>query len=514
MLRRQRTGAGIHSASRLIAGGAIVVSAAVLGGCSTDFTRLEQPTYTLAEKSAPRPSEPMGRANAGGPIGAETWPDSGPRGPLPPVTADQRPVATPLPPPVAGGIGPSRPFDAPKKSAAAVPAPPTKPLSVASGRTIDVQQGDTLYAISKRTGYPVSALMEVNGLKNPNLKPGQKLSLPAGPTTRKPLARATAPVTGPAPMAAAPSSALPPIPPAATAPYAPPHATPPASHTPPTVSTSGWTGTHTVKPGEVLYGIARHYKIPVAVLQQQNGITDPTKVRPGTALKVPGVAGETPVAAAPAPLAPPPVVPRVAPVPTPAPAPVEATPATPAAPGMPQPKIINGADQKAPEKQVAALGGTASDATAAAPVDPPVTQAPTKPTVTITPAAGSKFRWPARGSVLSGFGKRPDGTHNDGVNISVPLGSDVVAADSGTVAYAGNELKGYGNLVLIRHDNGWVSAYAHADQLLVKRGDTIKRGQVIAKAGKTGTVDQPQVHFELRQGSKPVDPLPHMEKQL
>ena len=118
-----------------------------------------------------------------------------------------------------------------------------------------------------------------------------------------------------------------------------------------------------------------------------------------------------------------------------------------------------------------------------------------------------------RGTVLAGFGKRPDGTHNDGVNISVPLGTDVVAADSGTVAYAGNELKGYGNLVLIRHDNGWVSAYAHADTLLVKRGDSIKRGQVIAKAGKTGTVDQPQVHFELRQGSKPVDPLPHMEKQ-
>jgi len=88
----------------------------------------------------------------------------------------------------------------------------------------------------------------------------------------------------------------------------------------------------------------------------------------------------------------------------------------------------------------------------------------------------------------------------------------VHAAEAGKVAYAGNELKGYGNLILIRHDNGWVSAYAHNEQLLVKRDEVVRRGQVIAKAGKTGSVDQPQLHFELRQGSKPVDPMLHMEK--
>ena len=126
--------------------------------------------------------------------------------------------------------------------------------------------------------------------------------------------------------------------------------------------------------------------------------------------------------------------------------------------------------------------------------------------------ATGRFRWPARGRVIAAFGKRPDGTHNDGINIAVPQGTEIHAAESGRVAYAGNELKGYGNLVLIRHDNGWVSAYAHADQILVKRDDVVRRGQVIAKAGKTGTVDQPQLHFELRQGAKPVDPLPHMER--
>jgi murein DD-endopeptidase MepM/ murein hydrolase activator NlpD len=88
----------------------------------------------------------------------------------------------------------------------------------------------------------------------------------------------------------------------------------------------------------------------------------------------------------------------------------------------------------------------------------------------------------------------------------------VVAADNGVVAYSGNELKGFGNLILIRHPNGWVTAYAHNEKMLVKRDEVVQRGQVIAMAGKTGSVDQPQLHFELRQGSKPVDPLPHMEK--
>ena len=153
---------------------------------------------------------------------------------------------------------------------------------------------------------------------------------------------------------------------------------------------------------------------------------------------------------------------------------------------------------------------------------PPAAEAaPTKPEQKVAlaaPAAASavadsvKLRWPTTGRVIAGFGGRPDGTHNDGINLAVPLGTEVHAAESGVVAYSGNELKGYGNLVLLRHDNGWVTAYAHNDELLVKRGDKVKRGQVISKAGKTGSVDQPQVHFELRQGSRPVDPTPYLEK--
>ena len=122
------------------------------------------------------------------------------------------------------------------------------------------------------------------------------------------------------------------------------------------------------------------------------------------------------------------------------------------------------------------------------------------------------MRWPVRGKVISNFGAKPTGLKNEGINIAVPEGTSVRAAESGVVAYSGNELKGYGNLVLIQHENGWVSAYGYADRLLVKREDMVKKGQVIAKSGRTGPVDQPQLHFELRQGAKPVDPLAHLEK--
>ncbi|MGA7000635.1 MAG: M23 family metallopeptidase, partial [Pseudolabrys sp.] len=120
------------------------------------------------------------------------------------------------------------------------------------------------------------------------------------------------------------------------------------------------------------------------------------------------------------------------------------------------------------------------------------------------------FRWPVRGRVIAGFGSKPNGTQNDGINLAVPEGTPIKAADDGVVAYAGNELKGYGNLVLIRHSNGFVSAYAHASELMVKRGDTIKRGQVIAHAGQTGNVTSPQLHFEIRKGSTPVDPTQYL----
>src|SRR5207244_4973649 len=116
------------------------------------------------------------------------------------------------------------------------------------------------------------------------------------------------------------------------------------------------------------------------------------------------------------------------------------------------------------------------------------------------------FLWPVRGHVLATYGSRSDGTHNDGINIAAPRGAAVQAADAGVVAYTGNELRGYGNLVLVKHASGWISAYAHSDSILVKRGDPVSRGQAIAKVGTTGGVSEPQLHFELRRGKQPVDP--------
>jgi murein DD-endopeptidase MepM/ murein hydrolase activator NlpD len=124
--------------------------------------------------------------------------------------------------------------------------------------------------------------------------------------------------------------------------------------------------------------------------------------------------------------------------------------------------------------------------------------------------AGNGFRWPVKGRIISKYGSKPGGTRNEGINIAVPEGTSVRAAESGVIAYAGNELKGYGNLILIRHDGGWVTAYAHNKQLFVRRGDTVRRGDVIAKAGQTGSVDSPQVHFELRRGATAVDPMKYL----
>jgi murein DD-endopeptidase MepM/ murein hydrolase activator NlpD len=132
-----------------------------------------------------------------------------------------------------------------------------------------------------------------------------------------------------------------------------------------------------------------------------------------------------------------------------------------------------------------------------------------KPEVT---AAMPSFRWPVRGRVIAGFGPKPSGQQNDGINLAVPEGTPIKAAEDGVVAYAGNELKTYGNLVLVRHANGYVTAYAHASEILVKRDDPVKRGQIIAKAGQTGTVQAPQLHFEIRKGSTPVDPAPFLDK--
>ena len=126
------------------------------------------------------------------------------------------------------------------------------------------------------------------------------------------------------------------------------------------------------------------------------------------------------------------------------------------------------------------------------------------------PRSSGRFAWPLKGRVISRFGAKKGGLHNDGVNIAVKRGTKVRAAENGVIAYSGNELRGFGNLLLIRHADGYTSAYAHVGDLLVKRGQMVKRGQVIARAGSTGNVSIPQLHFEIRKGVKAVDPLKYL----
>ncbi|MFQ5533780.1 MAG: peptidoglycan DD-metalloendopeptidase family protein [Sphingomonadales bacterium] len=133
-----------------------------------------------------------------------------------------------------------------------------------------------------------------------------------------------------------------------------------------------------------------------------------------------------------------------------------------------------------------------------------------KPDPAPPPRAGSSFAWPARGTIVSRFGAKKGGLHNDGINIRVSRQQPVRAAENGVVVYVGNELKSFGKLLLVRHAGNWVTAYAHNDALLVKEGDRISRGQIIARAGSTGRVKNPQLHFEIRKGTRAVDPLRYL----
>ena len=131
-------------------------------------------------------------------------------------------------------------------------------------------------------------------------------------------------------------------------------------------------------------------------------------------------------------------------------------------------------------------------------------QTPIQPIVNY--GAVPSFVWPVRGQVISNFGTNGNGERNDGINIAASLGTPIRASASGTISYAGNELRSYGNLVLIKHDEGYVTAYAHADRIIVNRGDWVAKGQIIAYAGNTGDVTVPQLHFEIRHGVQPLNP--------
>ncbi|MET4199614.1 LysM peptidoglycan-binding domain-containing M23 family metallopeptidase [Bradyrhizobium sp. LA6.12] len=427
-------------------------------GCSADMqSRLSQSNFsnpfaseqTGSVQQAPPPQRELPQYSR-----PQTQPGYYQSQPLPPPA-----VSAPQSYPVAAGGGVSGggrgvssyapPAQPHLETTATVPPRSVAAAQPAGGTKIIVGTSDTLDVLAKRYRVTPQAILAANGYKGPRaLSPGQQLIIPHPAT-------AAAPAPAMAPVAAAP----------AMAPAAKPIA---AVAAPPS--------THFVNHGDTLASIARKNHISSAELARANGLDPSAKLKLGTRLTVPGAktaALAVPVAAAP-----------VA--------------------GTLQPVAV----APAPATKMAAVAApvqSARLAQATANVEEKAAEAPAK--AAETTSALPTFRWPVRGKVVTSYGAKTNGKSNDGINLAVPEGTPVKAAEDGVVAYSGNELKGYGNLVLVRHSNGYVTAYAHASELMVKRGDTIKRGQVIAKSGQSGEVASPQLHFEIRKGSSPVDPL-------
>lgn len=224
---------------------------------------------------------------------------------------------------------------------------------------------------------------------------------------------------------------------------------------------------HIVQKGDTIYSISRRYNVDMSVLTRTNNLYAPYSIYLGQILKLPGSV-------------------------------VEPTEHWISLKKQPTQTAVRNTAKSAPKQTKT---GRKSTRKTAVRLPPPPDR------------AKAKFAWPVNGTVMNKFGSAGGGRHNDGINIKVAEGTFVRAAENGVVAYAGNELKGFGNLLLVKHADGWITAYAHNKEFLVKRGDTVKRGQPMAKAGKTGNAKEPQLHFEIRRGTKAVDPMSYLEKR-
>ena len=352
------------------------------------------------------------------------------------------------------------------------PAPPSGHWTWDGGRPVTVRAGETVHTIARKHGVPASAIMQTNNIASPTaVRPGQRLVIP------RYVSNTGAPV--PVPVQHQAAVAPPPVQPA-PAPVAQPRA-------------AAGDQVHVVQPGESLIGLSRRYNVPLATLAKANNVPVYHKVAMGDRVTIPGAARIQATTQA--------TMQRPAPVQQPA------TQVAAASANWPQPAQPAVQPPRAAAPAVAKVQSVPVESARVASEAP----AP-EPVVKQAEATGSmpSFRWPVKGRIIAGFGQTANGATNDGINLAVPEGTPVKAAEDGVVAYAGNELKGYGNLVLVRHSNGYVSAYANASELLVKRGDTVKRGQTIAHAGQTGNVTSPQLHFEIRKGSTPVDPTKYL----
>lgn len=228
--------------------------------------------------------------------------------------------------------------------------------------------------------------------------------------------------------------------------------------------------THTVAKGDTLYNISKKYNVDITSLSRLNDLDAPYTLNVGQVLALPEtLAGTTKV--------------------------VQST----------SPQTSN--TKKTPSAAKTSTATSKNTVKTAASSKKITKSAPRK---NVSAYRKTKFMWPVNGKVVSNFGVVGKGRKNDGINIKAALGTNVKAADKGVVAYAGNELKGFGNLVLIKHSDGYITAYAHNDKLYVKKGQKVIRGEKIATVGSTGSVNTPQLHFEVRAGKKAVNPRSYL----
>jgi murein DD-endopeptidase MepM/ murein hydrolase activator NlpD len=344
------------------------------------------------------------------------------------------------------------------RATAAADERPAMPASVTAGRH------DTLKSIAEKHGVPLETLARLNHLKKPyRIRSGQKIKLPAAPAEERLASDARSP------------------------------------------------GAYRVQTGDTLYAIARRFGTDARSLAELNGMSPDEQLKAGRRIRLPGAA-EDKLAAHPN---------RIVTAEQPSkPVPYAALPSNPAvtpAPGLaPPPSAVAEARPPiAPPADLAAGPARPPIATQTQPYRPtaPAPEPTTPGDAEVAAAGKGLFLWPVKGDLLQKFGPLTGGQRNDGVDISGVMGDPVVAAAAGEVVYAGNSVPGFGNLVLIRHDGGWVTAYAHLKSLDVKMRQTVTQGQEIGVVGQSGGVGQPQLHFEVRYApntrdkARPIDPM-------
>jgi murein DD-endopeptidase MepM/ murein hydrolase activator NlpD len=305
--------------------------------------------------------------------------------------------------------------------------------------------GETILSLAKRHGVTVEAIARANGLRGGPVMPGTMLLIPAAPP--------------PTQYGQAPSA-------------------------PPRAKVAECTGgqCYTVQRGETVGAIARAHGLTEQQLLAANNLVDARSLRAGQSIAIPGqTAPRQAMASA---------------TPQNRTAPRAGHASAPAAPASASEGTLQEAEHVKPSTEVKMTTTKQTEPSCEAALANPL------------PRMGKSFRKPVEGLVIGQFGPQRDGTVNEGLTISVPKGTPIKAAENGVVAYVGDELPGFGNLILIRHAEEYVTAYAHADEIMVKKCDVVKRGQTIATAGVTGDANQPQLHFEIRKNAKPVDPSP------